>query len=56
MDPFMGSGQTAIAALNTNRHYVGYDVDVEYVNLAEKRLRQFSLEFQAPRLLDLVGE
>ena len=54
LDPFMGSGQTAIAALNTNRHYVGYDVDVEYVNLAEKRLRQFILEFKSPNLLDLI--
>lgn len=54
LDPFMGSGQTAIAALNTNRHYVGYDVDIEYVNLAEKRLKQFILEFKSPNLLDLI--
>ncbi len=54
LDPFMGSGQTAIAALNTNRHYVGYDVDVAYVNLAEKRLKQFLLEFESPNLLDLI--
>lgn len=54
LDPFMGSGQTAIAALNTNRHYVGYDVDVEYVNLAEKRIKQFILEFKSPNLLDLI--
>jgi modification methylase len=55
LDPFMGSGQTAIAALNTNRNYVGYDVDVEYVNLAEKRIKQFILEFQSPNLLDLIN-
>ena len=31
LDPFMGSGQTAIAALKTGRHYVGYEVDRDYV-------------------------
>ena len=54
LDPFMGSGQTAIAALNTNRRYVGYDVDVEYVTLAEKRIKEFILEFKSPNLLDLI--
>ena len=56
LDPFMGSGQTAIAALQGNRPYVGYEIEADYVRLAEKRLRQFRLEFQAPLLLDLVGE
>lgn len=31
LDPFIGSGQTAIAAIRTNRHYVGYDINEEYV-------------------------
>ena len=38
LDPFMGSGTTAVAALNTGRRYVGYDNNPEYVKLAEKRL------------------
>ena len=33
LDPFMGSGQTAIAALKTDRHYVGYEIDEKYVAL-----------------------
>jgi lipid II:glycine glycyltransferase (peptidoglycan interpeptide bridge formation enzyme) len=37
LDPFMGSGQTAIAALNDNRPYVGYEIESQYVRLAEKR-------------------
>jgi site-specific DNA-methyltransferase (adenine-specific) len=41
LDPFMGSGQTAIAAIKTNRHYVGYDISKEYVRLAERRIREF---------------
>ena len=38
LDPFMGSGQTAIAALKTGRRYVGYEVSEEYAALAEKRI------------------
>jgi site-specific DNA-methyltransferase (adenine-specific) len=56
LDPFMGSGSTAIAALQGNRHYLGYEVEPEYVRLAEKRIRQFRREALAPSLLDLVGE
>lgn len=39
LDPFLGSGTTAVAAVETHRHYVGYDVNREYVALAEKRIR-----------------
>jgi DNA modification methylase len=42
LDPFMGSGTTAIAALQTNRYYVGYDIEANYVELAEKRIKHFS--------------
>jgi phosphoribosyl-ATP pyrophosphohydrolase len=38
LDPFMGSGSTAIAAARTDRRYIGYDLDPEYCELAEKRL------------------
>lgn len=38
LDPFMGSGTTAIAALKNGRHYVGYDTDPEYVAIAGKRI------------------
>lgn len=38
LDPFMGSGQTAIAALRTGRRYVGYEVLEEYAALAQKRI------------------
>ncbi|MFB3879839.1 MAG: site-specific DNA-methyltransferase [Armatimonadota bacterium] len=38
LDPFMGSGQTAIAALQSGRHYVGYEISEEYVKLAEGRI------------------
>ena len=38
LDPFMGSGTTALAALQAGRRYVGYDTSEEYVTLAEERL------------------
>jgi DNA modification methylase len=56
LDPFMGSGQTAIAALNDNRRYVGFEIEAAYVRLAERRIRQFRQEFKAPTLLDLIFE
>ncbi|MFH1239510.1 MAG: site-specific DNA-methyltransferase [bacterium] len=54
LDPFMGSGQTAIAALQTNRDYIGYEVDEEYVNLANKRIHQFILEFKSQKVLEFT--
>jgi site-specific DNA-methyltransferase (adenine-specific) len=40
LDPFMGSGQTALAALKAGRHYVGYDINPEYVSLANTRIQR----------------
>ena len=39
LDPFMGSGQTALAALKAGRHYVGYELSDEYCRLAERRIQ-----------------
>lgn len=46
LDPFMGSGQAAIAALQAGRHYVGYEVNVEYAALAEGRIHKALQEKQ----------
>jgi site-specific DNA-methyltransferase (adenine-specific) len=37
LDPFMGSGSTAVAAVRTRRHYVGFDTDEDYVRRARGR-------------------
>ena len=42
LDPFMGSGTTGVAALRTERHYVGYDTDADYVERARARLAEES--------------
>ena len=38
LDPFIGSGTTAVAAVRTGRHYVGYDTDEGYVIAARERV------------------
>jgi site-specific DNA-methyltransferase (adenine-specific) len=37
-DPFMGSGSTCVAAMNTGRKYLGIDINEEYCKLAENRI------------------
>lgn len=39
LDPFIGSGTTAIAALEAERRYVGYETQPEYVQLAQERIQ-----------------
>ncbi|MEM3860392.1 MAG: site-specific DNA-methyltransferase [Candidatus Micrarchaeaceae archaeon] len=38
LDPFIGNGTTAVAAVELNRHYVGYEINCNYIKIAEKRL------------------
>ena len=38
IDPFMGSGTTAIAAIKNSRNFVGYEINEEYINLANNRI------------------
>jgi DNA modification methylase len=42
LDPFMGSGTTAVAAVNTGRHYICYDTDASYVRRAGERLESMA--------------
>ena len=40
LDCFIGSGTTAIAAINTNRNYIGFEMDTNYFNLANERIER----------------
>lgn len=42
LDPFMGSGTTAVAAVNCGRRFVGYEIDKEYVSLSLDRIAEIS--------------
>jgi len=41
LDPFCGSGSTCIAAIKAGRHYIGYDIKEEYVELSQKRIMNY---------------
>ncbi len=57
LDPFAGSGTAAVAAVRAGRHFVGYDLDATYIELAEGRVeqerRRLSTEFVAPPKVSL---
>lgn len=38
LDTFIGSGSTAIACVNTKRHYIGYEIEKDYYEIASKRI------------------
>ena len=40
LDPFMGSGTTAIAAIDTGRNFIGFELDEEYHKLSEQRISE----------------
>ena len=40
LDPFMGVGTTAVAAVEAGRHYVGYEINEEYLDLAQQRITE----------------
>jgi len=58
LDPFMGSGTTAVAAVRTGRHYLGYDTDETYARAARERVAaeaKAALLRPAPPLPDKAG-
>ncbi|MCI0476014.1 MAG: site-specific DNA-methyltransferase [Anaerolineales bacterium] len=48
LDPFIGSGTTALAAKMTQRHYIGYEIDRKYCGIAEERIVQLG----QPRVME----
>jgi len=44
LDPFMGSGTTAIACININRYYIGFELVKEYYELAKNRINKHILD------------
>lgn len=46
LDPFSGSGSTAVACMNTGRHYIGYEIDKEYYDASMKRIKEVEPKLQ----------
>ena len=46
LDNCIGCGTTAIAAINTNRHFIGFEIDKEYFDIAEKRINNAKSKLQ----------
>lgn len=40
LDPFMGSGSTGVACINTNRNFIGFEIDEKYFNIAKDRIEK----------------
>lgn len=40
LDPFMGSGTTGVAAFNTDRNFIGYELDEKYYQCARQRIEK----------------
>lgn len=40
LDPFMGSGTTGVTCLNTNRKFIGIELDENYFNIAKERIKR----------------
>jgi len=43
LDPFLGSGTTAVAAIQLGRRYIGIDLNQEYINLSLERISEIQI-------------
>jgi len=48
LDPFMGSGSTGVACVQTGRNFIGIEIDETYFRIAERRIKEAQMQ---PRLL-----
>lgn len=53
LDPFMGSGTTGVACVQTNRNFIGIELDKTYFGIAEKRIADAQVK-EAEKQLELV--
>jgi len=44
LDPFMGSGTTAVASIKTKRRYIGCDISKDYIDIAKKKIKNIQLQ------------
>jgi len=46
LDPFIGSGRTAVAAKQLNRRFIGFEINESYCKIARERLKQEEMDFK----------
>ncbi|MHA1409808.1 MAG: DNA-methyltransferase [Candidatus Odinarchaeia archaeon] len=51
LDPFIGSGTTALAAMISGRHYIGYEIEEKYIKIAEKRIKKARAQLSQMKLI-----
>jgi site-specific DNA-methyltransferase (adenine-specific) len=56
LDNCMGSGSTCVAAVNTNRHYIGFELDEKYFDIACKRLSETTIVTLNPEFLKMMSK
>jgi len=54
LDPFLGSGTTAVAAIQLGRKYIGIDLNQEYINLSLERLSE--IQIRLPTIAENDGD
>ena len=52
LDPFMGAGSTGVAAINTNRQFIGFEKDENYFNIAKDRINKRLMEVEKDEKLE----
>lgn len=55
LDNCMGSGSTCVACVNTGRHYIGFEKEAEYFEVARERIEQAKLD-KIPTLIDMMED
>ena len=56
LDPFLGSGTTGVACLDTGHDFIGIDQEAEYLTIAEARIRYWDTAVFRSRSLELESE
>ena len=46
VDPFMGSGTTALACIKEKRQFIGFELNKEYFDLASKRIKNAQAQLE----------
>jgi len=46
LDPFMGSGTTGVACVQTGRKFIGIEIEPKYFEIAKKRIAQAQLQMR----------